>query len=52
MHIPEVDACSRYLYRSQDNGTRPDGIDVHMPIGSEFQLFRRDGVFMRSTYQR
>src|ERR1700730_397536 len=23
-----------------------------MPIGSEFQLFRGDGVFMRSTYQR
>src|ERR1700730_12895010 len=52
MHIAEVDARSRYLYGSQDNGARSDGINIHMPIGSEFQLFRGDSVFMRSTYQR
>src|SRR5215831_18489352 len=52
MHVSKVDARTRHLYRRQKNCARPDCINIHMAIGSKFQLLRCNGVFVRSANQR
>src|SRR3979490_401372 len=52
MHVSKVNTCSRHLHGRQDDRSWPDRINVHMPIGSEFQLLGANRVFVRSAPQR
>ena len=51
VHVSKIHSAAGNLNRSQKNCARPNGIDIHMSIGSEFELLGGNGVFVRSADQ-
>src|SRR5699024_6353413 len=51
MHIPEIYSAPRNFYRTDQHGTFPDTVYVHMAIGAFFKLLFGHAVVVRSVDQ-
>ena len=49
VHVSEIDPSALYLDRADQNRTGSHNIDVQVSVSAEFQLLRRDRVFVGRT---